>query len=108
MSDFFNEAFIRPIFNLLIFIYNTVPGQDLGVAIILLTIVIKLILFPLSQKSIRSQKALQQLQPRIDALKKKYGSQREKMAQEMMALYKEQKVNPLSSCLPSNPTSRSR
>lgn len=100
MSDFFNEAFIRPIFNLLIFIYNVVPGQDLGVAIVILTIIIKLVLFPLSQKSIRSQKALQQLQPKIDALKKKYGDQRERMAQEMMSLYKEQKVNPLSSCLP--------
>ena len=96
----FNELFIRPIFNLLIFLYNTVPGEDLGIAIILLTIIIKLILFPLSQKSIRSQKALQQLQPKIDALKKKYGDQRERMAQEMMNLYKQQKVNPLSSCLP--------
>lgn len=100
MSELFHEAFIRPIFNLLIFIYNTIPGNDLGVAIIILTVIIKAILFPLSQSSIRSQKALQTLQPKIDALKKKYGDQRERMAQEMMKLYKEQKVNPLSSCLP--------
>lgn len=100
MSEFFHEGFIRPIFNLLIFIYNVLPVKDLGVAIVILTIVIKLVLFPLSQKSIRSQKSLQQLQPKIDALKKKYGDQRERMAQEMMTLYKKQKVNPLSSCLP--------
>ena len=100
MIELFNEAFIRPIFNLLIWLYNVIPGQDLGVAIIVLTVIIKVILYPLSQKSIRSQKALQTLQPKIDALKKKYSNQRERMAQEMMKLYKEQKVNPLSSCLP--------
>jgi YidC/Oxa1 family membrane protein insertase len=100
MSGFFHEAFIRPIFNLLIWLYNVIPGDDLGIAIIVLTIIIKIILFPLSQKSIRSQKALQTLQPKIETLKKKFNGQREKLAQEMMKLYKEQKVNPLSSCLP--------
>ena len=100
MSGFFHEAFFKPVFNLLIWLYNIIPGDDLGIAIIALTIVIKVILFPLSQKSIRSQRALQILQPKIEALKKKYGKERERLAAEMMKLYKEQKVNPLSSCLP--------
>ena len=57
----FQTFFYQPVLNLLVFLYNIVPGNDLGVAIILLTIVIKLILLPLSKKSIKSQKALQDL-----------------------------------------------
>lgn len=74
--------------------------QDLGIAIILLTTIIKLILWPLSRKSIKSQKALQELQPKIDELKTKYKGDQQAMGKELMALYKKYKVNPFSSCLP--------
>ena len=100
MSAIFNELFFRPVLNLLIFIYNSIPGSDLGIAIILLTIIIKLVLYPLSKQALKSQKALQDLQPKMNALKERYKNEKEKLAQEMMKLYKEQKVNPLSSCLP--------
>ncbi len=100
MSAIFETFFYQPVLNLLVFLYNIVPGNDLGIAIILLTIVIKLLLFPLSKQSIRSQKALQDLQPKIEALKKKYAKNKEEMGRAMMALYKENKVNPFSSCLP--------
>jgi YidC/Oxa1 family membrane protein insertase len=88
------------VLNLLVFIYDLVPGNDLGVAIILLTIIIKLILLPLSRKSLESQKALQDLQPKIDEIKKKYENNKEEMGRAVMNLYKENKVNPFSSCLP--------
>lgn len=100
MIEFFQTVFYQPIFNLLIFLYNIIPGSDLAVAIILLTIIIKLILLPLSKQSIKSQKSLQELQPKIEEIKKQHKDDREKMGQEMMKLYKEHKVNPLSSCLP--------
>lgn len=100
MVALFQEFFFRPIFNLLIWLYNVIPGNDLGLAIIALTIIIKLLLYPLSQQALRSQKALQTLQPKLDELKTRYKNQKERLAQEMMKLYKEQKVNPLSSCLP--------
>jgi YidC/Oxa1 family membrane protein insertase len=100
MIELFKTVFYEPIFNLLIFLYNIVPGSDLAIAIILLTIIIKLILYPLSRKSIESQKSLQELQPKIEEIKKQYGDDREKMGKEMMQLYKDHKVNPLSSCLP--------
>lgn len=100
MSYLFNTFFYEPIFNLLIFIYNVVPGQDLGIAIIVLTIVIKLLLLPLSKQSIKSQKSLQDLQPKVNELKKKYADNKEEMGKAMMNLYKEHKVNPFSSCLP--------
>lgn len=76
------------------------PTHDLGVAIIILTILIKLVLYPFSIKSLQSQKALQELQPKIDALKAQYKNQKEKLAAEMMKLYQEEKVSPFSSCLP--------
>lgn len=100
MSTIFHVFFYQPVFNLLVFIYNIVPGHDLGVVIIILTIIIKLILLPLSKKSIKSQKELQELQPKIEELKKKYANNKEEMGKRMMELYKENKVNPFSSCLP--------
>jgi YidC/Oxa1 family membrane protein insertase len=96
----FQTFFYQPILNLLVFIYDIVPGQDLGIAIVLLTIVIKILLLPLSKQSIKSQKALQDLQPKVEELKKKYANNKEEMGRKMMALYKENKVNPFSSCLP--------
>ena len=96
----FETFFYQPILNLLIFIYNVVPGHDFGVAIIILTIIIKLALLPLSKKSLNSQKALQELQPKIEEIKKKYKDKKEEMSKAMMTLYKNNKVNPISSCLP--------
>ncbi len=100
MSNIFTIILYQPIFNLLVFFYNIIPGHDIGIAIIALTIVIKVVLWPFAGKSLKSQKALQNIQPKIDELRKKYKDQKEKMTQEMMRLYKEEKVNPLSSCLP--------
>lgn len=98
--EWFRLLLSEPIYNLLVWIYNILPIQDVGFAIILLTIVIKGILWPLTGKSLKGQKALQSLQPKMDEIKKKYKDDKEKMAQEMMALYKTEKVNPASSCLP--------
>jgi len=89
----------QPLFNLLIFIYNLVGG-DIGVAIIVLTIILKIVLAPLSHKSLQSQRALQQIQPKVEELKLKYKDQKERLSQELMILYKTEKVNPFSSCLP--------
>ena len=69
-------------------------------AIIVFTVLIKSALFPLTLKQIRSQKALQDLQPKMEEIKKKFKNQKDKLAQATMELYKQEKVNPLSSCLP--------
>ncbi|MFA4941927.1 MAG: YidC/Oxa1 family membrane protein insertase [Patescibacteria group bacterium] len=100
MSYIFQVIFYQPILNLLVWLYNIVPGHDLGVAIVLLTVIIKLVLLPLSRQAIKSQKSLQDIQPKIDELKKKYSNQKEEMGRAMLELYKENKVNPFSSCLP--------
>lgn len=100
MSEIFNVIFYQPILNLLVFLYNIIPGHDIGLAIIIMTVIIKLILLPLSKQSIKSQKSLQELQPKIDEIKKKYADNKEEQGRAMMQLYKQEKVNPFSSCLP--------
>jgi len=100
MSNFFHVIFYQPILNLLVFLYNIVPGHDIGLAIIIMTVLVKLILLPLSEQAIKSQKSLQNLQPKIEELKKKYADNKEEMGRKMIELYKEEKVNPFSSCLP--------
>ncbi len=100
MSQIFNVVFYQPILNLLVFLYNIVPAHDIGLAIIIMTVIIKLILLPLSKQSIKSQKSLQELQPKIDEIKKKYADNKEEQGRAMMQLYKQEKVNPFSSCLP--------
>lgn len=71
-----------------------------GFAIILFTIIVRLITFPLNVQQIKSSKAMQELQPKLKALQEKYKGDKEKLAQEQMALYKEHGVNPLGGCLP--------
>ncbi|MDD5589561.1 MAG: YidC/Oxa1 family membrane protein insertase [Candidatus Portnoybacteria bacterium] len=100
LSYLFNEVLYRPLFNSLIFLYNQIPGHDFGLAIIILTILIKLILFPVSQKAIKSQKETQAIQPKIKEIQEKYKNDREKQGRAMMELYKEHKVNPAAGCLP--------
>lgn len=89
-----------PLFNLLVFFYNMVPGHDLGLAIILLTLATRIILSPFFVQSIKAQRAMQAIQPKLDALKEKYKDSKEKLGPAIMALYKQEKVSPFSSCLP--------
>ena len=96
----FNEILYRPLFNGLVFLYNVLPGHDFGIAIIALTVVIRLLMYPLFQKGIKSQKELSLLQPKIKEIQKKYSKEKEKQAKAVMELYKEHKVNPMSGCLP--------
>lgn len=100
IGQIYTTVLYQPLFNLLIWLYNTTPGNDLGIAIIFLTIFVKIILYPFFTQSIKAQKALANLQPKIDEVQKKYKDQKEKLAKEMMELYKREKINPLSSCLP--------
>lgn len=100
MSGIFFTALTQPLFNLLVFLYNVIPGHDLGISIILVTLIIKFAMFPLSLKSLKSQKALQDLQPKMDEIRKIHKDDQQKQSAELMKLYGEHKVNPLSSCLP--------
>ncbi len=98
--NIFTTLFYQPILNLLVWLHNIIPGNDFGWSIVALTILIKLILWPLSGKSLKSQKALQDLQPKVDALKEKHKDKKEEMGRALMELYRQEKVSPFSSCLP--------
>ncbi len=100
ISYLFNEIFYRPLLNGLIFLYNIIPGHDLGVAIIVLTVFIRLILWPLTNKGIKNQKVLAKIQPQIAEIKKKFKGNKEAQAKAMMQLYSENKINPLAGFLP--------
>lgn len=96
----FNTFVHDPIYNLLVYFYNTLAFQDFGIAIILVTILIKFVFIPLSRKQIESQKQLQEFQPKIKAIQQKYKDDKERQTKELMAFYKENKINPLGGCLP--------
>jgi len=96
----FNLVLYQPLLNILVFFYNIIPGHDIGIAIIVLTLVIRFLLLPLSHKSIKSQKDIQELQPEMDRIKEKYKDDRVKQSQALMQLYKEKRISPMGSCLP--------
>lgn len=100
ISYLFNEIFYKPLFNGLVFLYNIIPNHDMGLSIVVLTIVIRLILWPLTSKGIKNQKALAALQPKIEEIKKKFKDNKEAQAKALMAIYSENKINPLSGILP--------
>ncbi len=99
-GNLFNAVLYQPFLNTLLWIYDVMPFHDFGIAIILLTLLIKFALFYPSLQAIRQQKGMQELQPKLEALKEKYKDDKEELGKQMMQLYKEHKVNPLSSCLP--------
>lgn len=96
----FYEILYRPLFNILVFLYNTISFSNIGIAIIILTIIIKLAFLSLNKKAIVSQKALQDLQPKVKEVQTKYKDNKEEQAKALMGLYKENKVSPFSGCLP--------
>jgi len=93
----FNIIFTYPIFNVLMVLYRLFG--DFGLSIIVLTLIIRLVLFPLTLKQLKSMKATQALQPQMAEVRKKYKDQRAQ-AEAMQALYKEYGINPLGGCLP--------
>ncbi len=99
-TKLFRALITKPFLNFLIFAASWLPGHSLGLAIILLTVLVKLILFIPTQKALQGQKEMQILQPKVEALKRKYKDNPVKLNEETMKLWKEHKVNPLQSCLP--------
>src|SRR3989338_497532 len=99
MKAFWSNIIYKPILGLFIFILGFIPGGSLGLAIILITILIKIILLPLSLKSSKNAVLMRQIQPKIDAVKIKF-KDKQQQAVELMRVYKEEGVHPMSGCLP--------
>jgi len=100
LINVFNVILYQPLFNALVLLYQYLPGRDFGIAVIALTIIIRLVLYPLMVQSIKSQKALSELQPKIQEIQSKYKQNKERQARLTMELYKKEKINPFGGCLP--------
>jgi len=96
-GDIWNLIIGNPVLNVLIALSHLLSGE-FGMAIIALTIIVRLVSWPLTKRQLKSSKALQEMQPKIQELQKKYGKNQQKLQQETMKLYKEAGVNPLG-CL---------
>lgn len=99
MLELYNNIIYKPILWLLVEIYNTVAFHDLGVAVILLTLLVRFVLLPLFYKGAKDQAVMQSLQPKIKEIQETHRENKEMQARELMSLYKENRVNPLSSII---------
>lgn len=98
MTEIWNTFLVHPLINLLVGAYGLL--SDFGLAIVLVTVAIRLAMYPLFVTQIRSQRAMQEVGPALAELKEKYGKDRQRMAEEQMKLYRERGVNPAAGCLP--------
>ncbi|MEN9647663.1 MAG: hypothetical protein RLY57_467 [Candidatus Parcubacteria bacterium] len=98
-SFIFHTFFYNPLYNSLVFLIDILPGADVGLAVVILTIGVKLVLFPLSQKALKAQASIKLAQKEIDEIKVKYADNREVLAREMLAVYKKYNINPFAGFL---------
>lgn len=99
MVYLYDVIFKYPILNVLVFFYNTIAAHDLGIAIIEVTLLIRLILFPLFHKGAKQQMLMQRIQPKVKKIQETHKNDREKQAQALLELYREHEINPFSSFL---------
>ncbi len=97
IANIFTTIIIQPIFNLLVFIYSILPGHNFGLAIIIFTILIRLLMWPLVKKQLHHARAMRELAPELKKIKKAAGGDRQKESQLTMELYKEKEINPFAS-----------
>lgn len=99
MVYLYQQIFYRPLLNVLIYFYQTIAFHDLGIAIILVTLLIRIILYPFFHKGAKQQMLMQRIQPKIKDIQKKHKDDRDQQAKALMELYKEHGVNPFSGML---------
>lgn len=100
MGDIFFTVLYQPLYNLLVFLYDLMPWGGLGLSIIIMTAIVRGVTIPLGYKAMKSQKELQEIQPKINEIREKYKGDQAKMSTELMAVYKTHNVNPFAACLP--------
>lgn len=98
-GDLWSLVIFRPMLNALLFLYK-VFGHSMVWSIVVFTVAIRLLTFPLTLKQLRSTRVTQELQPELEAIRKKYANDKDKQTQATMKLYKEKGVNPMGGCLP--------
>jgi YidC/Oxa1 family membrane protein insertase len=96
MGDLWNALIVQPIFNLLVLIYGILPGHNFGLAIIIFTIIVRLLMWPLVKKQLHQVKVMRKIQPDLKRIKKEAAGDRQKESMMMMELYKERGINPFA------------
>lgn len=99
MSYLWHTIFFDPVYNSLVYFIDVVRGGDVGIAIILTVVLVKIIILPLSLKAARTQMVMREIQPKLNEIKEKFKDQRETQALKTMEIFREAKVNPFSSIL---------
>ncbi len=100
ISSLWHSIVYQPLFNVLILLINILPGNSVGTAIILLTVLVRIALLPLTGKSIKVQKAMKVLEPKLKHIRDKHKDDKQLQARKTMELYQEHGVTPFSGCLP--------
>ena len=99
ISNIFNTFLYQPFYNTLIYLIDILPGHNIGLAIIILTIMVKFCILPLTHKSTKSQAKMKSIEPEVQTVRDKYKNNKQEQARKIMELYKTHGVNPLSGCL---------
>jgi len=99
ISDIFH-ILDQPILSALQFLYAHLPGQDFGVAVIVLTLLLRFILYPLSAKAFESQKAQMRIQDKVKTLQEQYKGKKDELSRKLLELYRAEKINPFAAILP--------
>ena len=99
MFEFFHQVLYIPIYNLLIYLVDVLPGADVGLAVVIVTLIVKALTFPLSISALKTQVAMRKIEPELKALRETHKEDKQKQAEAMFALYKENKIRPFSSIL---------
>jgi len=99
MSGIFSAVFYQPLYNALVFLLSVIPGGNVGVALVVLTIGVRTILLPFAHKSVVSQNKMREIAPHIEKLKQDHKDDKQEQARRTMELYKEHGINPFSGCL---------
>ena len=93
----FETLIIQPIYNLLIFIYANVPGNDFGIAVIIFTVAIRFLMWPMLRKQLHQTRVLREIQPEIKKINKKYADNKQLIPQKLLELYQQKGISPFSS-----------
>lgn len=99
MSSLYHTLFFDPLYNFLVYIFTVIPWADAGVAVVIVTLLVRLILYPLSKKAVVTQARMAEIGPELNAIKEKYKNNSEEIARRTLALYRERSVNPFSGIL---------
>src|SRR3954463_14095032 len=99
MTFLYHTLIFNPIYNALVGLFLVLPWADAGVAVILITVIVRLVIFPLSKKAVVTPVRMQEINPELQRIKEKYKDNTEEQAKQTLALYKDKGVNPFSGIL---------